>query len=78
MLNENYYNFTNELCNWLSKNWGCQAPPGTYGRYTYGHNPNLDLEYFVLIAEFINLYYSYIDELIPSSKKFCSIYSPHQ
>ena len=33
-------------------------------------------KYFVLIAEFINLYY--IDELIPSSKKFCSIYSPHQ
>ena len=31
---------------------------------------------FVLIAEFINLYY--IDELIPSSKKFCSIYSAHQ
>ena len=40
------------------------------------HNPNLDLEYFVLLAEFINLYY--IDELIPSSKKFCLIYSPHQ
>ena len=34
------------------------------------------VEYFVLIAEFINLYY--VDELIPSSKKFCSIYFPHQ
>ena len=30
----------------------------------------------MLIAEFINLYY--IDELIPSAKKFCSIYSLHK
>ena len=34
MLNESYYNFTNELyCN--SRNWGFQAPLGTYGRYAY-------------------------------------------
>ena len=34
--NESYYNFTNELyCNLLSKNWGFQAPLGTYGRYIY-------------------------------------------
>ena len=34
------------------------------------------VQYYVLIAEFINLYY--IVELIPSSKKFFSIYYPHQ
>ena len=39
-----YYNFTNELyCNLLSKNWGCQAPLGTYGRYAYG----MRMEYLI-------------------------------
>ena len=39
MLNEIYYNFTNELyCNKLSQKWGCQAPLGTYERYANACN----------------------------------------